>query len=59
MQRWLWSGLFWFVTACAGAQQLRVEPGVDERILYLNELEYFVDSTQSIQFDQIASPEFR
>lgn len=59
MRRWLWSGGFCLVTVLAVAQDLRVEPDVDERILYLNELEYFVDTTRSIQFDQIASPAFR
>ncbi|HQQ95820.1 MAG TPA: 7TM diverse intracellular signaling domain-containing protein [Cyclobacteriaceae bacterium] len=58
MQRWLWSGCFCLVTFWVAGQELRVEPGVDERILYLNELEYFIDTTQLIQFDQIASSGF-
>ncbi|MCW5911791.1 MAG: transposase [Cyclobacteriaceae bacterium] len=47
-----------FIFSCVQAQHPATYDGTDERVFLLNDLEFLIDATNSLGFDEVTSPSF-
>jgi hypothetical protein len=58
MKRIAWTWLSWLVMTGSFAQTARMDDAIDERVFFLKDLEFFIDSTNTISFDQVSDSSF-